>query len=66
MKNTETINIRGTINALEVAETVVLPRALCVLSSVRNIAAAISADTGKTFSVSVKVDPKNIVVTRKS
>lgn len=63
MENTETINIRGSINALEVSEAVALPRRLCVVSSVRAIAGMITTDTGKTFNVSAK-DAENIVVTR--
>lgn len=64
MENTETINIRGSINALEVDEAVALSRRLCKVSSVRTIAGMITTDTGKTFSVSATADPDNVVVTR--
>lgn len=64
MENTETINIRGSINALEVSEAVALPRARCKVSSVRTIAGVITADTGKAFTVSTTVKKDYIVVTR--
>lgn len=61
----EPVNIRGSINCLEVREPVEFPRALCKVSSVRAIAGAITTDTGKTFNVSI-TDEHTITVTRLS
>lgn len=61
---TGTINMQGTINALEVSEAVALPRARCKVSCVRSIAYRITADTGKAFTVSTTVKKGYIVVTR--
>lgn len=65
MENTEKINIRGSINALEVnSDPLELLRTEYLLSSVRAIAGAVTGDTGKTFNVA-KTD-SHIVVTRLS
>lgn len=63
MENIAKINIRGSINCLEIGENVTLPRTLCRVSSVRTIAGALTADTGKVFTVSA-TDRLNIIVTR--
>lgn len=64
MGTDEKINVRGSINALGLKKSLELPRCCYVPSYVRNAASTVKADTGKTFSVSVKED--TIVVTRKS
>ena len=64
MENSETINIRGSINALEVSEAVVLPRTKYKVSSVRTITYLVTADNGKTFTVSTTVKKGYIVVIR--
>ncbi|MDR2004944.1 MAG: hypothetical protein LBQ74_18125 [Prevotella sp.] len=59
----ERINIRGTINSLEVGDKPVkLSKTEYKLSTIRATAGAITGDTGKKFSVSV-IDGK-IVITR--
>lgn len=68
---TEKINVRGAINALEVGgEPLELPNAVSVggdgykPSSVRNTASSITSDTGRKFTVSVTDEV--ITVTRNS
>lgn len=63
METTE-INVRGSINRLEVKEKVLLPKSVCVVSIVRTTAGAITTDTGKKFTVSAVEDKDNIIVTR--
>lgn len=56
------INVRGGINALEVGDSLTIPRIEKKISYVRNAASVVAGDTGKKFSVSAKTDM--IVVTR--
>lgn len=64
METTEKINVRGAINALEIGGLLELPKGEYIPSSVRNTAASIKGDTGKTFTVSVS--DELISVTRNS
>ena len=57
------INMRGKINALEVGQTITLPKGPCKPSTVRHTTAVLKGDTGKTFSVSA-TDDKEIIVKR--
>lgn len=53
MEQTEKINLRGAINALEVgAPPLELPKSLYKISVVRTSAATVTGDTGKKFTVS--------------
>lgn len=56
------INVRGKINSLVVGSVLELSRELYLLSSVRSIAASVTGDTRKTFSV--KTEENLIIVTR--
>lgn len=62
MENTK-VNVRGTLNALEINEQITFPRKVYLVSSIRTIASLLSGDFGKKFNVSAK-DDNNIVVTR--
>jgi hypothetical protein len=57
------INARGSINALEQGDTLVISKEQWLISSIRSIAGAITGDTGKRFSVTSRGD--DIIVTRK-
>ena len=62
--NMETkVNVRGELNALEVDQTLTLPKGPCKPSTVRHTAAVLKSDTGKTFSVNA-TDDKVITVIR--
>lgn len=64
-KNTETkVNVRGGINALEVNQSMTLPKGVYKPSVVRASAACITGDTGKVFTVSADDGEKVITVTR--
>ena len=56
------INIRCKLNALEVSETLTLPKDLCRPSTVRQTAAILKSDMGKTFSVNATSDKVIIVI----
>lgn len=58
------INIRGKLNAMQVNETMALPRHQCVPSTVRITAAILRNDTGKSYTVSAPHGSKVITVTR--
>lgn len=65
METNTRINVSGSIKALEVnGEPLRLPRAEYVLSSVRNTASNIKADTGRAFRV--ETTDKEIIVVRVS
>lgn len=59
------VNIRGELNALEVNQTLTLPKGPCKPSTVRVTATVLKGDTGKTFSVNA-TDDKLITVIRLS
>jgi hypothetical protein len=59
------VNVRGKLNALEVNQTLTLPKGPCKPSTVRYTAAVLKGDTGKTFTVNATAD-KTITVTRLS
>ena len=58
------VNIRGKLNAMQVNDTVALPRCQCVPSTVRHTAAILRNDTGKSYTVSAPHGSKVITVTR--
>ena len=58
----ERINVRGSIDSLEINEVFAIPKKERKASNVRNTASVVAGDTGKKFSVSAKTDM--IVVTR--
>lgn len=58
------INVRGRLNALEVNQTISLPRSQCKPSKVRQTASILTSDDGKVFSVSAKAGEAVITVTR--
>ncbi|WP_289291400.1 hypothetical protein [Bacteroides sp. 41_26] len=58
----ERINVRGSIDSLEINEVFTIPKKERRASNVRNTAYTVACDTGKKFSVSAKTD--TIVVTR--
>lgn len=60
------INVRGRLNALEVNQTLSLPRNQCTPSRVRQTAAVLKSDAGKVFSVRAKYGEELIIVTRLS
>ena len=63
MKVETKINVRGSINALEIGNSIEIPRRPEYKPSyIRNAASLVTMDTGKKFSVSVKENV--IVVTR--
>lgn len=58
------INVRGTINSLEIGDLPVrLLKKEYKISSIRSIAGSLTTETGKKFSVSI-VDDEVIVITR--
>lgn len=65
METNTRVNVSGSIKSLEVnGEPLRLPRAEYILSSVRNTASNIKADTGRAFRV--KTTDKEIIVVRVS
>lgn len=57
------INVRGSITALEVDKSIEFDRGAVKVSTVRNGAYAISADTGRKFVVNL-ISPTTVRVTR--